>query len=164
MAIDLTIEGARVLRPGGWQPGPLSLSGGLIRADPGGRRVDLSGYLVLPGIVDVHGDGFERHMAPRRGALREAEAGVVACAAELAANGITTAVMAQFFSWEGGMRGPDFAEHVFACVNAVAAFGSCRSAPAIAARDASARRLCPGRGGGRAVRNLLRRLQRPPAA
>ncbi len=120
MAIDLTIEGARVLRPGGWQPGPLSLSGGLIRDDPGGRRVDLSGYLVLPGIVDVHGDGFERHMAPRRGALREAEAGVVACAAELAANGITTAVMAQFFSWEGGMRGPDFAEHVFACVNAVA--------------------------------------------
>jgi alpha-D-ribose 1-methylphosphonate 5-triphosphate diphosphatase len=117
---ELTLEHARVLRPGGWDTGSLTLSGGLIRDETGGRRVDLSGYLVLPGIVDVHGDGFERHMAPRRGALREAEAGVVACAAELAANGITTAVMAQFFSWEGGLRGPDFAEHVFACVNAVA--------------------------------------------
>lgn len=29
--------------------------------------------------------------------------------AELAANGITTAVLAQYWSWEGGMRGPDFA-------------------------------------------------------
>lgn len=38
---------------------------------------------------------------------------MVATAAELAANGITTGVMAQFWSWEGGMRGPDFAEHVF---------------------------------------------------
>ena len=59
-------------------------------------------------------------MAPRRGALREAEGGVIAAAAEMAANGITTGVMAQFFSWEGGMRGPDFAEHVFATVAAVA--------------------------------------------
>jgi alpha-D-ribose 1-methylphosphonate 5-triphosphate diphosphatase len=32
--------------------------------------------------------------------------------AELAANGITTAVIAQFWSWEGGMRGPDFAEEL----------------------------------------------------
>ncbi len=120
MTIDLTLHGARVLRPGGWDSGPVTLTGGRIADETGGRRVDLSGYLVLPGIIDVHGDGFERHMAPRRGALREAESGVIACAAELAANGITTAVMAQFFSWEGGMRGPDFAEHVFACVNAVA--------------------------------------------
>ncbi|PIL17334.1 hypothetical protein P775_24335 [Puniceibacterium antarcticum] len=98
----------------------MAISGGQIVDGTVGRRVDLSGYLVLPGIVDVHGDGFERHMAPRRGALREASHGVVACAAELAANGITTGVLAQFFSWEGGMRGPDFAEHVFASVNAVA--------------------------------------------
>ncbi len=120
MTVELTLTGASVLRPGGWDTGPLTVAGGTITGEAVGRRVDLSGYLVVPGIVDAHGDGFERHMAPRRGALREAGDGVVACAAELAANGITTAVMAQFFSWEGGMRGPDFAEHVFASVTEAA--------------------------------------------
>ncbi|WP_417724346.1 alpha-D-ribose 1-methylphosphonate 5-triphosphate diphosphatase [Salipiger sp.] len=118
--IALTLENARVMRPDGWDRGPLALDAGVIRDTPAGRRVDLSGYDILPGIVDPHGDGFERHMAPRRGALRERDSGVVACAAELAANGITTAVLAQFWSWEGGMRGPDFAEEVFAAVAAVA--------------------------------------------
>ena len=116
MTIDLTLQGARVMRPGGWDSGALSLAGGVIGEGPVGRRVDLSGYDLLPGIVDLHGDGFERHMAPRRGALRERDAGMVACAAELAACGITTAVLAQFWSWEGGMRGPEFAQEVFASV------------------------------------------------
>lgn len=118
--IALTFENARVLRPSGWDDGPLSIGGGLIRDHEAGRRVDLAGYDILPGIVDAHGDGFERHMAPRRGALRERGAGMVACAAELAANGITTATLAQFWSWEGGMRGPEFAEEVFAAVAEVA--------------------------------------------
>ncbi len=117
--LDLTLTGARVLRPDGWSDAPLAICDGHI-ADSAGRAVDLKGYEVLPGIVDPHGDGFERHMAPRRGALRERDAGMVACAAELAANGITTAMLAQFWSWEGGMRGPEFAEEVFAAVAAVA--------------------------------------------
>ena len=107
----LTITGAQVLRPDGLSDAPLSLAGGVIAAKTG-REIDLSGYLVLPGIVDAHGDGFERHLAPRRGALGSPEAGLQAADAELAANGITTAVLAQFFSWEGGMRGPDFAERM----------------------------------------------------
>ncbi|SHH98273.1 alpha-D-ribose 1-methylphosphonate 5-triphosphate diphosphatase [Marivita hallyeonensis] len=119
MTIDCTFFGARVLGPEGWSDPPLSISDGLVQASSGGRIVDLTGYLVLPGVVDAHGDGFERHMAPRRGALREADHGMTACAAELAANGITTAVLAQFFSWEGGMRGPEFAEHVFGVVSKV---------------------------------------------
>ncbi|WP_289154241.1 alpha-D-ribose 1-methylphosphonate 5-triphosphate diphosphatase [uncultured Salipiger sp.] len=118
--LSLTFEGARVMRPGGWDDAPLAIDGGLVVEGAAGRRVDLSGYDILPGIVDAHGDGFERHMAPRRGALRERESGMVACAAELAANGITTAMLAQFWSWEGGMRGPEFAEEVFASVSAVA--------------------------------------------
>lgn len=119
MSLECTLVGAKILTSDGWSDAPLSVSDGLIAADQTGRVIDLPGYLVLPGIVDPHGDGFERHMAPRRGALREAEHGVVAVVAELAANGITTAVLAQFFSWEGGMRGPDFAEHVFQSVAAV---------------------------------------------
>ncbi|MCA0849587.1 alpha-D-ribose 1-methylphosphonate 5-triphosphate diphosphatase [Salipiger thiooxidans] len=118
--LSLTFEGARVMRPGGWDDAPLAIDGGRVVEGAAGRRVDLSGYDILPGIVDAHGDGFERHMAPRRGALRERESGMVACAVELAANGITTAMLAQFWSWEGGMRGPEFAEEVFASVSAVA--------------------------------------------
>lgn len=112
MTLEITLEGARVLRADGWDDTPLTLAGGVI-ADGTARRVDLTGYDILPGIVDAHGDGFERHMAPRRGALRERDAGMLAVSAELAANGITTAVIAQFWSWEGGLRGPEFAREVF---------------------------------------------------
>lgn len=118
--LELTLRGARVLWPGGWDSGDLAFAGGRLVGAPVGRAVDLSGYDLLPGIVDLHGDGFERHMAPRRGALRERDAGMVAVASELAACGITTAVLAQFWSWEGGMRGPEFAREVFASVAAVA--------------------------------------------
>lgn len=120
MSIELDLCGARVMRPGGWDAASLSLAGGVIVDGSVGRAVDLTGYDLLPGIVDVHGDGFERHMAPRRGALRERDSGMLAVAAELGACGITTAVLAQFWSWEGGMRGPEFAQEVFAAVDAVA--------------------------------------------
>jgi alpha-D-ribose 1-methylphosphonate 5-triphosphate diphosphatase len=112
---DLTFTGARVLTPEGLTEAEVSLSGGRI-VDGGGLRVDLSGHMVLPGIVDIHGDGFERHLAPRRGAVQDLSDGLMSLDAELAANGITTAVIAQFWSWEGGMRGPDFAEALVAAL------------------------------------------------
>ena len=108
-AVALTLTGAEVLWPSGIGEGPLSLAGGLIVDQGQARQVDLRGCRILPGIVDIHGDGFERHLAPRRGAMRDLGQGLAATEAELAANGITTAVLAQFWSWEGGMRGPDFA-------------------------------------------------------
>ena len=116
-ALALDFVGAQVLCPQAGLIGkPLSLEGGRITPERVGREVDLSGYLVLPGIVDLHGDGFERHLAPRRGAMKQMHEGVIAAEAELAANGITTAVMAQFISWEGGIRGPDYAAQVFAAI------------------------------------------------
>lgn len=116
LALDLI--GADVLARQGIVRDSVSLADGFIREDTAGKSVDLTGFLVLPGIVDIHGDGFERHLAQRRGAMKQMDEGLIACEAELAANGITTAVMAQFVSWEGGMRGPEFAERVF---NAIAA-------------------------------------------
>nr|WP_249200577.1 alpha-D-ribose 1-methylphosphonate 5-triphosphate diphosphatase [Thetidibacter halocola] len=113
----MTFAGARVLRPGGWDSAPLSIADGIITDAPESHVIDLTGYSILPGIVDAHGDGFERHMAPRRGALRESAAGIRAAAAELATCGITTAMFAQFWSWEGGLRGPDFAETVFDAID-----------------------------------------------
>ncbi|MGD0430265.1 MAG: hypothetical protein ABSA58_04170 [Acetobacteraceae bacterium] len=56
-----------------------------------GTTLDAAGLLVLPGIVDIHGDAFERQIQPRPGvdfpmgiALRDTER-------QLLANGITTA-------------------------------------------------------------------------
>ncbi|PVA09913.1 alpha-D-ribose 1-methylphosphonate 5-triphosphate diphosphatase [Pelagivirga sediminicola] len=111
MSLALEFRGADVLHPGGLSRAPLSIAGGRIAAG-GGRAVDMSGFTILPGIIDAHGDGFERHLAPRRGAMKDIGAGLIAAEAELAANGVTTAILAQFYSWEGGMRGPDFARSV----------------------------------------------------
>jgi len=104
----LRLIGADILLPGGFAPEPLSIAAGRIVAGCG-RDIDLTGYRVLPGIIDLHGDGFERHMAPRRGAVETPAMGLAALDAECGACGITTAMLAQFWSWEGGMRGPDFA-------------------------------------------------------
>lgn len=70
---------------------------------------DLSGYVILPKIIDLHSNGFERHLSPRRGAVKDLQSGFHAMYAEFATIDITTAVLAQFLSWEGGIRGPDFA-------------------------------------------------------
>ena len=117
--IEVDLIGAEVLWPGGLGPGVVSLADGVIQGASAGRAVDLSGYRVLPGIIDVHGDGFERHVAPRRGAMKDMSTGLRAVDAELAANGITTGILAQFVSWEGGLRGLDFADQVFRGINAV---------------------------------------------
>ncbi len=111
--LKIDLVGGAVLQPSGLETARLSMADGVVVDAPTGRSADLSGYRILPGIVDVHGDGFERHMAPRRGAMKQMNEGIVAAEAEIAANGITTAVMAQFISWEGGLRSVDFADQVF---------------------------------------------------
>ena len=113
MSLSLRLTGAEVLLPDGLARTDLNLTNGHVTEEAQPREVDLTGFLVLPGMVDAHGDGFEKHLAPRRGAMKNMGQGLIAAEAELAANGITTAVLAQFYSWEGGMRGPDFAERVF---------------------------------------------------
>ena len=110
---SLRLTGADILGPNGLHRDPLSFNDGVITDVPVSREIDLAGYIVLPGIVDLHGDGFERHLAPRRGAMKQMAEGLIAVEAELAANGITTAVLAQFVSWEGGVRGLEFADQVF---------------------------------------------------
>lgn len=117
--LNVEFTGAQVLGADVLEPRPLAVAQGLITDVAQAARVDLDGYMILPGIVDVHGDGFERHLAPRRGAMKTMQEGLVAAEAELAANGITTAVLAQFISWEGGLRGYEFAEQVFGAIQQV---------------------------------------------
>ncbi|MGC9368801.1 MAG: alpha-D-ribose 1-methylphosphonate 5-triphosphate diphosphatase [Paracoccaceae bacterium] len=116
--LSLTLANAEILTPAGLTRAKLAFEAGRIASAPAGRAVDLADFLILPGIVDLHGDGFERHLAPRRGVMRDLCEGLASLDAELAANGITTAVLAQFFSWEGGMRSPDFAEGVAGTLDA----------------------------------------------
>ena len=117
--LNVEFTGAQVLGADALEPRPLAVAQGLITDVAQTTRVDLDGYMIVPGIVDVHGDGFERHLAPRRGAMKTMQEGLVAAEAELAANGITTAVLAQFISWEGGLRGYEFAEQVFGAIQQV---------------------------------------------
>lgn len=117
--LNVDFVGAQVLGPDGLNTRDLSIADGLIADSAAGRKVNLSGYRIFPGIVDVHGDGFERHLAPRRGAMKQLAEGIIAVEAELAANGITTAVLAQFVSWEGGLRSMDFADQVLSAIRDV---------------------------------------------
>ena len=89
---------------------PIPVADKLVSSVQGQHTFDLEGFIVLPGIVDLHADGFERHLAPRRGALKDLQQGFEATHNELASNGITTAVLAKFYSWEGDMRGPGYAK------------------------------------------------------
>ncbi len=70
------------------------------------HEIDLSGYWLLPGIVDLHGDGFERHIRPRPAAPFEKRTALQSADLELASHGVTTAWFAQSWSWEGGSRAP----------------------------------------------------------
>ena len=77
------------------------------RFDPHGaatRIFDARGLLVLPGIVDIHGDAFERQMMPRPGVYFPDELALVETDRQLVANGITTAFHALTWSWEPGLR------------------------------------------------------------
>jgi alpha-D-ribose 1-methylphosphonate 5-triphosphate diphosphatase len=112
--MQFTLSNVTYLGTTGIQVGRVAVSGNVFSEGTTGRSIDASGYTILPGLIDLHGDGFEHHMAPRRGAVKDLARGLRATCSELAVNGITTAVMAQFYSWEGGMRGPHFASEVFA--------------------------------------------------
>jgi len=115
----LCLRGAEVFLPMGFGPGDLTIAGGRIADADAARAVDLSGFLILPGLIDLHGDGFEHHLAPRRGALGDLAAGLLSAEAELAAHGVTTAFLAQFLSWEGGMRGAGFAARMLVALDEV---------------------------------------------
>ncbi len=111
------ITGGCVLGEGGRRPATLCVSGGRIaETAPGARRFDATGLVVAPGIIDVHGDGFERVIMPRLGVSFPPETALVEIDRQLAANGITTAYLAVTVSWEPGLRAPDEAERLIAAL------------------------------------------------
>ncbi len=105
----LRITGGRALLPGfGFAETDLSLANGRIArigASRAGPELDATGLLVLPGIVDLHGDAFERQLQPRPGINFPASLALADTEAQLLANGITTAYHGLTLSWEPGLRG-----------------------------------------------------------
>lgn len=90
-----TFTNARLVLPGEEVRGSLAVQGGTIQAvDLGASSVlsavDLDGDYLLPGLVEVHTDNFERHLMPRPKVQWAVAPALLAHDAEIAAAGITT--------------------------------------------------------------------------
>ena len=102
------IVGGRVLTPDGLYPGEVAIRGSEIVAagdlGEGAARIDAGGGLVLPGIVDLHGDAFERQIQPRPKSRFPVDLALMDTDRQLLSNGITTAYHGVTVSWEPGLR------------------------------------------------------------
>ena len=94
--------------------GVIAMSGDRIVTDrePATRTFDATGLIVAPGICDVHGDGFERNLAPRPGVTLPIETALLETDRQLLSNGITTAWLAMTVSWEPGLRSQEMAVQI----------------------------------------------------
>lgn len=99
------IEGGAVLRGTALEQGDVALlDGAIASAAPDARRIDARGLLVMPGLVDIHGDAHERQLQPRPGIGFDAKLALRDSAAQILASGITTACLGVTLSWEPGLR------------------------------------------------------------
>src|SRR3954469_18943361 len=90
----LRIERGRVLVDGAFADVTVDIDeagqvAGLDSAASAVRCIDADGLLVLPGIVDVHGDAFERQMMPRPGVGFPVDIALIDSDRQVLANGIT---------------------------------------------------------------------------
>jgi alpha-D-ribose 1-methylphosphonate 5-triphosphate diphosphatase len=110
MSMELRIEGGRALIEGALLKTTIDIEPSGTISDIGGdhqvaRRLDAQGLTVLPGIVDIHGDGFERQMMPRPGVDFPVDLALLDTDRQVVANGITTVFHGVTWSWEPGLRG-----------------------------------------------------------
>jgi len=115
------IAGGTVLTGDALAPGELHLAEGLVAAAPApgmARRFDATGLLVLPGLVDIHGDAHERALQPRPGVGFPVAMAVRDTAQQLLAAGITTAYLGVTLSWEPGLRSLETWRHLMAALDA----------------------------------------------
>src|SRR3979490_2767123 len=92
---DIHIAGGRAPLSEQLSEASLSIANGKIHAagTPRGRGaldLDARDLLVLPGIVDLHGDAFERQMMPRPGVDFPVDVALVDSDEQAIGNGITT--------------------------------------------------------------------------
>lgn len=112
--MNWTISGGTVLSGEAFEKTTLSMMGDRLVAGAAtdGGVIDATGLLVLPGIVDIHGDGFERQIMPRPGVRFDVALALRDTDRQLVANGITTAFHGVTVSWEPGLRSLGAAEEI----------------------------------------------------
>lgn len=92
---ELLLKSAKLVLADEIVQGTLAVAGGRIVAiDHGGTAApaasDLDGDLLIPGLIELHTDNFERHMMPRPKVQWPALPALIGHDAEIAAAGITT--------------------------------------------------------------------------
>jgi alpha-D-ribose 1-methylphosphonate 5-triphosphate diphosphatase len=115
--MDILIEGGRALIGDEICETSVRVADGKISAvgtDLGAESlaIDARGLLVLPGIVDIHGDAFERQLMPRPGVGFPVDIALLESDRQAVANGITTVYHATTWSWEPGLRSADNARQL----------------------------------------------------
>ena len=82
--------------------------------------IDVEGALIAPGLIDLHGDAFERSLMPRGRVYAPLDVALQDNRTQLAAAGISTSYLAATDSWEPGLRSRamlrDLVEHLAAQV------------------------------------------------
>ncbi|TVR42535.1 MAG: alpha-D-ribose 1-methylphosphonate 5-triphosphate diphosphatase [Planctomycetota bacterium] len=129
-AASLRITNTRFLAAGGWQQGDLLIRGGQLIADDGSDGdsvVNGKGLWALPGIVDLHGDAFERAITPRPGVSFPLEQGIAENDAALISCGITTFYYAITDGFEPGLRSRATVRALLSAIEALAPRLRCRS-------------------------------------
>lgn len=121
---DIFIEGGRTLVDGALVETSLRTAGrdiGALDAEQGraALHLDAGGLLVLPGIVDLHGDAFERQMMPRPGVDFPIDVALVDSDRQVIANGITTVFHGTTWSWEPGLRSAENARKLLDAIEAL---------------------------------------------
>ncbi|SDK14806.1 alpha-D-ribose 1-methylphosphonate 5-triphosphate diphosphatase [Bradyrhizobium sp. Rc2d] len=109
---DIFLEGGRALIGAELVETSLFVSGtDIAQVDTSRGRarlaIDARNLLVLPGIVDLHGDAFERQMMPRAGVDFPIDVALTDSDRQAISNGITTVFHATTCSWEPGLRSAD---------------------------------------------------------
>ena len=118
---DIVIEGGRALLNGEFPQTSLSIESGRISGieasdERGALELDARGLLVLPGIIDIHGDAFERQMMPRPKVDFPIDVALIDSDRQAIANGLTTVFHATTWSWEPGLRSGDNARKLLAAI------------------------------------------------
>ena len=113
MTNTLKIHGGRVLTHGeDWSSIALTIAEGKIsfsQQETAAININAEGLMVLPGIIDLHGDAFERQIMPRPGVQFGHQSALIETDNQMIANGITTAYHGLTYSWEPGLRGAEAA-------------------------------------------------------
>jgi alpha-D-ribose 1-methylphosphonate 5-triphosphate diphosphatase len=121
---DISIEGGRALLGGEILETSLQTAGRAISAvgsdhGRGSLGLDARDLLVLPGIVDLHGDAFERQMMPRPSVDFPVDVALADGDRQAIGNGITTVFHATTWSWEPGLRSGDNARGLIEAIESL---------------------------------------------